>query len=136
MEYLKQVASVKLTGAKLIRADALVQARKNEDAANGETPDFITTMVALMQAVPDEFTRVEVPAIVFRMQALNALLSSGELRGWAQQNRGDAGAWFVNEAVLEAAATAALDLSGKEPAFHPEDFKSLTLNASDTDGEA
>jgi hypothetical protein len=80
-----------------------------------------------------------ITAIMFRMEALSALVVSGHTTNWQLPGSETAGPVSVNAAVLAAAAKATLILSvrrGESPRFDVDEFQALVLAEAEAEGRA
>lgn len=123
-----------VTGEILERANEAGSRRGEEMRAVGERPDYMDVFFAILDELDGHVDKSAIPAIMFRLQALAALVKDRALGKWTMNVEGQDYS-LVQAAVFKAAAKAPLG-HNNEIAFDPTEIVRLALELSEEEGSA
>jgi hypothetical protein len=135
MKLLEDVASAKVTWEQLVEANEAVGERHKEIAESGEPPAPGEAMFVILGIYGRKLPPDQVSAILFRMQALGALIKSKSVENWSLHIEGK-DHYLVPETLFKAAAEARLLIGPRDLHFDPVEFLELALRYADEEGRA
>lgn len=109
-------------------------ARQHQDRRPGEV-DFYTAVAILAERYRDSQDHHRSFCVLERMRCLNELLCDERMRGWTIQGIQE-GCLLTNEAIFRAVAKCPLKANAKRVWFDPDEFFTIALSETESEGSA
>jgi hypothetical protein len=135
MKFLEDVANAKVKWEQLVEANEAVGQRHREIAESGEPPTPGEAMFVVLGLYGRKLPADQVSAILYRMQALGALIKSRSVDNWCLHLKGE-DHYLVPETLFRAAAEAPLLIGERDFYFEPAKFLELALRYAEDGGRA
>ena len=127
MDIEKRVNSARVTKENLLQVSEDVHNLPEKDR------DFEGRTILMIKMFPGESDKCM--AIDLRMMAMNEIIESGKLPGWALPQQED-GSFLIAEPVWEATATEPLVFTDKNAHFNQKTFLERVLSCATPEGQA